>query len=182
MAQQPSHQAGARRAIGRLRSSGPVWVSIIVVTLVIVSLPSMIILFFGMTPTIVAFIIDRSKQKSATFCVGGMNLCGVFVSLLDLWTNSHTIANAMNILTDVFALMWMFLGAAIGWMLYVSVPPVVISFLTVMSQHKVAQMRSNQKEIIEEWGESVTNSPEMRELRGEEILEVDGQPLTDEGG
>ena len=40
------------------------------------SLPSLIILAVGLLPTGVAFIIDRSDQKSGTFCVGGMNLSG----------------------------------------------------------------------------------------------------------
>ena len=47
-------------------------------------------------------------------------------------------------------------AAGFGWMLYVALPPVVTTFLTVMSERRVTVLKSNQKTIIDEWGKSVT--------------------------
>ncbi len=176
MAKKKTASAPPARGGGFLRNSAPLWASIIIVLMIVVSLSSMVLVFFGMVPTIVAFVIDRSKQKSATFCVGGMNFCGVFYNLLELWSGFNTWNQAVSILTDVFAQAIMFSAAAFGWMLYISVPPVVIAFLTVMLQHKVAQLRAAQKEIIDEWGEDVAASPNMKELKGEDGLE-NGAPM-----
>jgi len=128
----------------------------IVVALLWISLESVILVLVGMLPTIVAFIIDRTKQKSSTLCVGGMNFCGVFPYLLELWTSTNT--SAIAIITDIFKLVVMFAAAGFGWLLYLSIPPVIGAFLTVMSQRRVAQLRSNQKDIIEEWGEGVARN------------------------
>ena len=129
--------------------------AVIFVLLVMVALPTVLLLIVGMLPTIVAWLVDRTKQKYATFCVGGLNACGVFPYILDLWTGTHTPAAAFGILTDVFALAIMFGTAAFGWMMYSSIPPVIVSVLTVMAQRRIAQLRTNQRRIIEEWGEEV---------------------------
>jgi hypothetical protein len=142
-----------------MRRASPFWISITVIILGILAAPTVIFVLVGMVPTIVAFVIDRSPKRYATFCVGGMNFSGVFFFLLDLWSRGgHTIAHALDILSNVFALAVMFSAAGFGWLLFVAIPPVVATFLTVMAQRRVAYLRIRQREIIEEWGEDVAAS------------------------
>jgi hypothetical protein len=143
---------------GNKASLALIWISLIFVGVVIISLASVILLFFAMLPTVVAFIVDRTRQKYAVFCVGGMNFSGVFPYLLDLWAGEHTAAAAMEILTNVFSLLLMYSAAGFGWAIFIAVPPVVGAFLTVMAQRRVSQLRRDQKELIEEWGEDVAVS------------------------
>jgi hypothetical protein len=138
----------------------PLLLSVAFVLLMTVSLPSMVLLFIGMLPTLVAWIVDRNPQKYSTFCVGGMNFCGVFPYLLDLWGGTHSVSNAVGILTNVFTLLVMYGAAAFGWMMFMTVPPVVSGFLTVMQQRRVAQLRAQQKRLIEEWGDAVAHPEE----------------------
>lgn len=160
MAKRPPRQAPkAQTVAGRGKSLTPLWIVLAVVLLLAISLPSMLIVGVGMLPTAVAFIIDRAQKKNATFCVGGMNFSGVFPSLLDLWTGSHTIDSATDIITDVYALAAMYGASGFGWLLFIAIPPVVAAFLTVMAQHRIAQLRTSQKQIIDEWGDDVANTP-----------------------
>ena len=99
------------------------WWAIIIGGMMMWSLSSMMILLFGMLPTLVAFIIDRSPRNYAMYCVGGMNFSGVFPYLLDLWTGNHEFNTAIDILTDVFNLLVMYSGAGFGWMLFMAIPP-----------------------------------------------------------
>jgi len=139
-----------------VRQASPFWISITIIVLGFLAAPTVVFVLVGMTPTIVAFIIDRSPKRYATFCVGGMNFSGVFFFLLDLWTHGeHTIAHALDILSNVFALAVILSAAGFGWLLFVAVPPVVAMFLTVMAQRRVVYLRTRQREIIEEWGEDV---------------------------
>lgn len=140
------------------------WFLILFVLLIIISLPTMMVLFFGMLPTIVAYIVDSTKHKYTTICVGGMNFCGVFPYLLDLWTTSHSLDYSTQLMTDVFALLVMYGSAAFGWMIFISIPPVVLSILNVIAQSRVTTLRNNQVKIIEEWGRDVS-------------MDDDGQPL-----
>lgn len=139
----------------KARSFIVIWVSIGVVGLLILALPTVFVGFFGMAPTFVAFIIDRTREKYATFCVAGINACGVFPYMLDLWTGNHSINQAVNIMTDPFSLIVMYSAAAFGWLMFITVPPVITSFLGVMAQKKVSALRTQQRKLIEEWGESV---------------------------
>jgi len=139
----------------KARSILVIWVSIGIVALLILALPTVFVVFFGMAPTFVAFIVDRSREKYATFCVSALNFCGVIPYLLDLWAGSHSIAEAVSTMTNPFALVIMYGSAGFGWMLFIVVPPLITSVLSVLAQKKVTLLRAKQRELIEEWGESV---------------------------
>lgn len=149
--QQPQQQGGK----GGRSPTFILGMAVIFVLLVMVALPTVILLLAGMMPSLVAWVIDRTQQKYATFCVGGLNFCGVFPYVLDLWSGAHTFGATLAILTDVFALVVMYGTAAFGWMMYNSIPPVIVSVLTVITQRRIAQLRTSQRRIIEEWGEEV---------------------------
>ncbi|MEO5337634.1 MAG: acyl-CoA synthetase [Magnetospirillum sp. WYHS-4] len=153
----PVSPKGAKQAPAKKQSAPMTMVGIAaaLVGLVVVALPTVTLMFIGLLPTVVAYVIDRSPQKYATFCVGGMNFCGVFPYVLDLWRGAHTMAGAFKFLTNAFALLLMYGSAAFGWALFAAIPPVVVAVLTVISQRRVSTLRTNQRRIIEEWGEDV---------------------------
>ncbi|MGH6662519.1 MAG: acyl-CoA synthetase [Rhodospirillales bacterium] len=132
------------------------WILLCLVALLVISLPTVLLLLFGMLPTIVAWVIDRSQQKYATFCVCGMNFSGVFPFLSDVWFKDHSTDAAVRILTNVFDLTVIYGAAAFGWMMFIAVPPVITQFISAMLQKRVATLREQQQKIIEEWGEGVS--------------------------
>lgn len=153
MAEIPPPDAVAAQT--QARGAKLVWWAIIIGIMMMWSLSSVMILLFGMLPTLVAFIIDRSPRNYAMYCVGGMNFSGVFPYLLELWTGNHDIDTAIDILTDVFNLLVMYSGAGFGWMLFMAIPPLVGAVMTVMSERRLAHLKDSQKAIIKEWGEDV---------------------------
>ncbi len=157
---QPTHAPAPTRR----RASTVLWVSIVVMGLLIFSLPTVIVFVFGMIPSMAAYVVDRTKEKYATFCVASMNFCGVFPYLMNLWFETHTMYAAMNILADVFALAVMLGGAASGWIIYTTVPPVISSFLSVIAQQRVNALRSEQRKLIEEWGQKVAVQAEAASI------------------
>ena len=137
------------------------WGLIIFALLIVVALPSVLFIGFSMMPGLVAYIVDRTEEKSATFCVGGLNFCGTFPYLLQLWFGDHTVSQAMQLITDVFVLAVMYGGAAMGWMLYLSLPPVIASFIQVMSQKRLDQLRTTQRTLLEEWGDELITDADL---------------------
>jgi len=133
-----------------------VWILLCLVALLVISLPTVLLLLFGMLPTIVAWVVDRSQQKYATFCVCGMNFSGVFPFLSDIWFKDHSTDAAVRIMTNVFDLMVIYGAAAFGWMMFIAVPPVITQFISAMLQKRVATLREQQQKIVEEWGEGVS--------------------------
>jgi len=151
------------------------WLSVAFVVIVLMSLPTVMIIIFGLLPSFVAYIIDRKKGKHAAFCVGGINLCGVFPYMLQLWTGENSIDEAVNILTDVFALVVMYGAAAFGWMIYQSLPPIITTFMTVIAQHRVATLRASQRDLVEEWGNDVSMPQEILDMGENMELSVEGE-------
>lgn len=149
----PMQQIAAPQA--RRKGMTLLWIGTILALLLPWIFPTLIVFCLGMVPTLVALIIDRTEQKYATLSVGSLNFAGVFPYLLKLWTLPQSFESAANIVTSVFSLVVMYGAAAFGWMVFIAVPPVVIAFLVVMAQRRVAVLRANQRKIVEEWGESV---------------------------
>ena len=137
----------------------------VLVLLTAFSLPSLIVFTVGLLPTGVAFIVDRSDQKTGTFCVGGMNLCGVVPYVMKLWTGKHTTSAATEIISDVLSLLVMYAAAGFGWIIFLAIPPVVATFLSVVAQTRVKALRASQQEIVNEWG------PEVANVNGTDVIE-----------
>lgn len=124
--------------------------------LLLVSMASLVLVVFGMLPTFVALLIDRSAQRFAFYSVLAMNFAGVFPFLLDLWMGSNSMSMAVDSLTDVFSLFTMYGCAALGWIFYAITPPIVTTGMTFIAQRRVAILRAKQKKLLAEWGEEVT--------------------------
>ena len=131
------------------------WGCAVLTLLAIISLPTLIVFIPGMLPTGVARICDRTKQRYATLCVGGLNICGVFPFIMKLWTDNHSIAAATNTISDLFALLVMYSAASFGWLIFLAVPPVVSTFLEVLAQRRINILRGKQQSTAEEWGPEV---------------------------
>ncbi len=136
----------------------------------ILSPSSLLIISLGMLPALVAYFCDQTEQKYALFCVGGLNLCGVFPFLLKL-TDDHSFSAAMTIMSDVFSLAIIFAAAGFGWMMFISIPPVVSAFLTVLAEGRVKTLKSIQKKIVDEWGNSVTSTDDTAQSLAPETVE-----------
>jgi len=157
-----------RRQRGR---STITWVLLTLTFIAVLALPTLIVFFFGMLPSLVAYIIDRSKQKSAAFTVSAINFIGVFPYIMDLWTKNYTtdkIDVALGMVSDIFTLLVMYSAAAFGWLIYLALPSIISSFVIVLQQRKVAQLRGEQKDLIDEWGADVAALVEMQKMEKQE--------------
>jgi hypothetical protein len=132
--------------------------------LLLVSMASLVLVVFGMLPTFVALLIDRSAQRFAFYSVLAMNFAGVFPFLLDLWMGSNSMSMAVDSLTDVFSL-------------YIITPPIVTTAMTFIAQRRVAILRARQKKLLAEWGEEVTGeSASVPHDMDEEPAAPSGEP------
>lgn len=126
----------------------------------IISPSSLLILSLGMLPALVAYFCDRTEQKFALYCVGGLNFCGVLPFILKL-TDDHSFEAAVAIMSNVFSLAIIFAAAGFGWLMFLSIPPVVSSFLTVMAEARVKALKAIQKKVVDEWGSNISTDAEQ---------------------
>jgi hypothetical protein len=119
-------------------------------------LPTAILVLVGMIPTMVAFVIDRDPEKSAGMTVGSMNLCGVMPFLITLWQHGHTIELAVRTVLNPFTPMMMYGAAAVGWLLYYGIPPMVAGGLAMRDASRARELDKKREALVEEWGFEVT--------------------------
>ena len=137
---------------------------ILLLSIILIKFPeSIVLLLVGLLPTMVAFIIDKSSGKYATLCVGAMNIAGIFPSIYKLWTGQNNFTQAIQIISNIFDLVIMYGGAGFGWILYIIIPSVVSALLNVIAERRISRLRSQQRDLISEWGKDVSVRPETIE-------------------
>lgn len=131
--------------------------------LLIVALPAMLVLlpttimaFVLSLPTVVAFLVDRTRERYLVATVGLLNLCGLLPALIALWDRGQSIETAFRLLTDMLYWLIAFGAAGVGWAIFVCLPPLVTSYYGLMAQRRILSLRKRQKQLIEAWGEDVT--------------------------
>jgi len=176
MAQQPGRQQqSGGGGGGKSAVYAQIWLVAIALPLVILFFPTMIVLMVGMSPTVVAFLVDRSGGYSWG-SIGGLNFTGVFPYLINLWAGRQTLDKAFDILTDPYALFVMFGTAAAGWFIHLAVPPVVAAMVESMQQRHLDSLRDRQSDLVAEWGEEIVDEGRSRadqagvpDSRGQEV-------------
>jgi hypothetical protein len=152
------HAIGQPQAIGN-PGRVPSWLPLLgaapFLGLLVFSPATLMVAVFGLLPAIVAWTVDRSKEKAAAYSVGCLNLAGVFPYLLPVWFAGDGIGAAMDILTDVLALAVMYGAAACGWLLFLLLPPTVWAVQKVFAERRVTELKDDQERLIEQWGEKV---------------------------
>ena len=141
------------------------------VLIVIISPGSILLLFIGMLPTLVAYLVDSTPGRYAALSVAGMNFCGVFPWVWRLWTGGNSIAEAIKTMTDPFALLVMYGAAGFGWISFLVVPPIIGAVMAVISQHRIAQLRADQRELIAEWGPEIAAAERGDDLEDEDEMD-----------
>lgn len=137
------------------------WLIVTIMTPVaIFAMPTTLLLVAGMVPTVIAWIVDRDPEKYAPMTVGALNFCGILPFLLDLWKHQHTVLAATRTLADPLTWMIMLGAAGVGWVIYYSVPPMVVSFELARSQRRIEAQNTRKKDLVEEWGVEVTMDDE----------------------
>ena len=145
------------------------WGLLIAITFMLISLPSMILILFGMVPTLFAWIVDKSEKKYAMFSILGMNFTGLFPFLMDIWFEDHTTKAAIAVLSSLIDLIIIYGAAGFGFIMFIALPPVITTFLMAISERRITALISNQKKIAEEWGQEIIADFELLDLTSNDI-------------
>ena len=138
----------------------------------IVAMPTTIMVFFAMFPTLAAFFVDRTSAKTRVLSVGAMNLAGASPFILQLWTTTHTIDMAFSIITDPRTIIVIYSAAGMGYLIDWAISGLISTIMVEHSNSRKEQIGRIQSEMVERWG---------REVTGEIPLDPMGFPLKPDG-
>lgn len=121
-------------------------------------LPSTIILLLGMIPTAVAYTVDSSRERALGRVVMCMNFAGTLPCLLKLWQQGHTVANALDIMTQPIMMALILIPTAFGWMIYSYVPYLVVGIVRRKAEARIRTLTKFQDDLVEQWGPGVAGN------------------------
>lgn len=125
----------------------------------IVFLPTTMVMGVGMLPTLVAYLTDKTHERLQTLAVGAMNMAGTFPALMDLWTGTtHSVRDAWEVIASPFTLLIMYVGAAIGVVIYVNLSSIVASIMVWRAKKRLEKIDKRLDVLVEDWGEEVNGT------------------------
>ncbi len=132
-----------------------VMTGLLMLPVVAVLLPSCIVLAVNMVPTFVAYMVDRSHEKYLAITVGLLNACGALPALAELWMQGQSYDAALDISSNPSHWLVAYGAAAIGWVVYLGLPPILGHYYSITSQARLLNHRRKQEILVGAWGEEV---------------------------
>lgn len=128
---------------------------LLLLPVVAVLLPSCIVLTVNMAPTIVAYVVDKSREKYLAITVGLLNVCGTLPALVGLWQQGQSYDAALDIAGDPFHWLMAYGAAGIGWVVYLGLPPILGHYYGITSQARLLNHQHKQQILVAAWGDEV---------------------------
>jgi hypothetical protein len=123
-------------------------------------LPTTLVLIPAMIPTIVARVVDPAPGRHLTITVGSLNFAGSLWFVHQLWSQGQSFHAIMPTLSDMLGWLAALVGAGCGWTIYILMPAVSRSIAVSRSDARLARLRKQQAELVEQWGEPVRQPTE----------------------
>lgn len=139
-----------------------IFMGLLVLILAIAVLPTTLLLFVGMMPTVAAYFIDKTKQRLKTMTVGCLNFAVCFPYWLDLLSTEHTIARAWDIISPL-SMSIMYAGAIAGYVVEWGVSLFVAVLMVQQAKAKLRSIMRQKERMVDRWGVEVTGKYRLDE-------------------
>ena len=148
-AEKSDDEVGAKKGVNKMVIIG------LLVAAIPFSLPTCMVIASGMLPTLGAYYSEKGEDRFAFLCVGGINFAVLVPYLLGMWFGVHTIDEAQRLITDSSMLLFAYLAASVGWVLYKAMPPIISGWLARSTQKRINGLKAAQRKLIDDWGDEV---------------------------
>jgi hypothetical protein len=136
-----------------------VWRTLSVLVLLLpaaaVLLPTTLVLTVCMMPTLAAWLVDRQPGRALATSVCLLNLAGSLPGVIEVWTAGHDVAAAQWVLSDAVTWLAAYGAAAIGWLLFAVLPPVLRAHHARSTARRIRQLQKKQEALEKDWGPEV---------------------------
>lgn len=122
------------------------------------TLPSVLLILAGLTPTYVAYATDKDSEKVGATSVCAMNLAGIVPFVIDLWGKGQTLENAFHILTDPNAWFVILAASGVGQLVVYVVPQALATLFQTNAEARISALRKNLEILKESWGAEVASA------------------------
>lgn len=158
---QPGNSPGKKKSGGKLKLYAFLIVAMFVAPFMF---PTVILVFAGLLPTLVAVLVDKDREHSYATAIGAMNCAGITPFVIDLWIKGQSMATVMQILTTPTSWLIILGAAAIGQMI-VSVVPQAMATLTLAHMDVRIKVLKNNLDLLQKsWGTDVGTTKPIEKI------------------
>lgn len=131
-------------------------------------LPTTVIFFVGMMPTIAVRVSDKTRKSARVMTIGFMNFASCFPFWFKLMQQGHKFDNAIAIILDPMNISIMYGGAVVGYLIEWSLSGFVAGMMVQKGRRRLEAIKKTQEDMIQRWG---------REVTGEIPVDMNGFPV-----
>ena len=124
--------------------------------LIFVSFPIVLLLIFGLLPTVTVMYTDR-QNYDRQLIIGCFNISGVFFYLFGL-LSKFSLGYTNDIADNIFMLIVMLGCAALGVLVYSELPNIYTYFYKISAQKRIEKIDAKLNKLREEWGDDIVRS------------------------
>lgn len=124
----------------------------------IAALPTTVLFFVGMMPTIVVRFSDRKKSRTRVLTVGFMNFAACFPFWFELMHKGHTFQNAMELIGNPMTIVVMYFGAGMGYLIEWCLAGFVGGLMIARGKKKLDDIVVMQDALVDRWGQEVSGA------------------------
>ena len=118
--------------------------------------PAALLIFIGVMPTVVAWIAEAPERRGITAAVGALNVAGVGLAVYFFVLGGAEAARLPRYLSQPSVWVGMYGSAAIGWGLFLTIPPVVQAADRFRRRQRLAELRRFRRKLTDEWGYEIS--------------------------
>ncbi len=117
----------------------------------------MAIFLFGFAPSFSAYVFDRHPKRYSSKTIIAFNIAGMLPHASSLLKGNNPDIVAQSMLSDPFLWLTIYGFAGFGWVIVHIIPQIAFLILMVRSEYTVKKLRFFQEQLVEEWGEAITD-------------------------
>ncbi len=117
-----------------------------------------IILLVGMIPSIVAFIVDRTKGRMRAMTVGAINFAGCTPFLVEVFKKGNDISTAVSYIMEPRTIVVMYMAAGMGYLIDWALTGIVSSIMVQRAKARIKEIHKQQKDLVDRWGPEVNGT------------------------
>lgn len=132
--------------------------------------PAALLTFIGMLPTVLAWIAEAPERRRISAAVGALNLAGVGLAVYFFVIGGSDPGRLPAYLSKASVWVGMYGSAAIGWGLFMTIPPVIQAGDRYRRRQRLAELRRFRRHLVSEWGEEIAGKRARRTEDGPAAL------------
>lgn len=152
---------------GGLGTRGKIILAIIIVV-GIIFLPTSMILFIGMLPTVSAVVLGTSRTKVRVSTIAALNLVGCMPFIIKLWAGENNFESSFVILMTPLTIVIIYGAAGAAYLLDWAVTGVVSAYMYQKAERRVKAIDKRLEAVSEVWGKEVVEVQKVSKVQAAE--------------